>query len=413
MRKYGIFVLITLFMFLPIKVNALTGSVSLSCSPNSVSAGGTAECVVSGVSDGNVKKITADIEHNDNFTVTGFVANEKWTKNGENNESINISTNEDISGNFELGKITVKVNDDATIESGKVILASILFYDSDNNEVSLSNASTTIEIGDENDDGGDEGENPPDEPEQPTGTGLESLTIENGTIESDFVTTVYEYIVTISSDTFGLNMKAVNSDDKISVVEGETESSLDANNITFKPNEQGLMFINIVVGTGDKAVKYVLLVEKEDSGVVEEPKNLLASLIVGGKTVDLKPGDLDYEVTLDSNIGYKVSATLSDPDNYVFDEFENGNGTFSGESFVIIIHPKDPLSGLKSVTYRVLIKQSKPSTGGSSATGGASSGSTTTNPETSDIPMFLMALVLIASLVISIALYKKNIDAYN
>lgn len=412
MRKYGIVVLITLFMFLPIKVNALTGSVSLSCSPNSVSAGGTVECVVSGTSDGNVKKITADIEYNDNFTVTSFVANEKWTKNGENNESINISTNEDISGNFELGKITVKVNDDATIESGKVILTSILFYDSDNNEVSLSNASTTIEIGNENDDGngdgGNEGGNQPVEPEQPTG--LESLTVENGTISPDFASTGFSYTVTISSNTFGLNIKAKNSDDRISVVEGETESLLDANNITFKPNEQGLMFINIVVGTGDKAVKYELLVKKEDSGVVEEPKNLLASLIVGGKNVELEPGRLDYEVMLDSNVGYKVSATLSDPDNYVFDEFDNGNGTISGESFVIIIHPKEPTSGLKSVTYRVLIKQSKPSTGG---TGGTGSGSATTNPETRDIPMFLMALVLIASLVISIALYKKNIDAYN
>ena len=393
MKKYGIIILMTLFMILPIEVNALTGSVKISCSPNSISEKETVECLITGTTDENVKSISGNIEISDNLSISSFKVNEKWIQNSNENDKININTSDDISGDFEIGTISIKVSDNAQAGNESIKLTSVIFKDKDEEEFTVSNATTNLEI-------------------KSSSKGLSNMTVENGTLSPIFKTDINDYSVTINSNKFSLNIVAANSDDKITITEGEMGASLKANDIIFEPNEQGMMLINIKVGSGKNAVNYVLIVRKENNNSESTYDNSLASLTVGGKTVKLTKDKYDYEVTLSSNIGYKVKATLSDPENFVFDEFNNGNGTFSGDDFIITINPKDSSSGYESITYRVVIKTSSSNNNtpsGSNENHDEVSG----NPQTSDIPMFLMAIILISSLIISLSLYKKNMTGYN
>ena len=78
----------------------------------------------------------------------------------------------------------------------------------------------------------------------------------------------------------------------------------------------------------------------------------------------------------------------------------------------IVIYPKDSSSGIETLTYWITVKKaggsSTPSSSRPSSTGG-----TMTNPQTGNISIFVITLVLIGSLILSLNLYKKNMNYYN
>ena len=85
---------------------------------------------------------------------------------------------------------------------------------------------------------------------------------------------------------------------------------------------------------------------------------------------------------------------------------ENGGISKGNGSWVNIkIVPKDPSSGAKSITYTInVLKKGSSSNGTNNSSNNASK-----SPQTGDISMFFMALILISSLVGSLYLYKKNL----
>ena len=86
----------------------------------------------------------------------------------------------------------------------------------------------------------------------------------------------------------------------------------------------------------------------------------------------------------------------------------------SGENeFVLKINPKDKSSGASSETYTIKVKKTSSSSGNNVGTGSSNKDDVPSNPQTSDVPAMLMALVLMFSLIASITLYKKNLKGYN
>ena len=242
------------------------------------------------------------------------------------------------------------------------------------------------------------------------------------TNEGGFTITNKSYIAEIDGDTFGIVATASNPDyqNKIVITNIENGESLNANSITFKPNGENMM---LLIAVNESTDVYNLMVRKSATSNEGEIKdNTLKSLTVGGKNLELssclKEGNIyNCSITLDSKMdSYAVNAVLNDSNNFKFDEANGGTGNYTGSSFLVIIKPKDSSLGIADLQYVVNVSMpgggtNKPSSSSSNSPS-SSNNNITQNPQTGNIASFVMAIVLMFSLVASVLLYKKNMESY-
>ena len=241
-------------------------------------------------------------------------------------------------------------------------------------------------------------------------TNLSNLLI-SGAQLVNFSPTEYTYSAALSKPNFSLTMTASNPDYQDDIVVTDVDGNvLDPNNITFSDSSgQSVMMINITVN-GDTAKAYKLLLGYEQKGL----DNSLSSLKVNGKVIELEAGKFSYALTVPKDVtSFKVEAVLSDSENFQFvtgnapGDYAMGSGT---TSVALIVEPKSSQTGGKVVTYIIDVTKE----GGSSSSKPSTSkpSSSIQNPQTGGISMFVMAFILIASLVSSVFLYQKNLESY-
>ena len=177
------------------------------------------------------------------------------------------------------------------------------------------------------------------------------------------------------------------------------------NNIVFKDESgQGKMSITITV---NGKTEYGLFVIYEQS----ELDNTLKSITIDGKNLDLISGKYDYEYTVSKDTKkFRVDAALNDSDNFKFGAASNFNGEFSINDVahvVIVVEPKSFELGVSSRTYTITVKKE-----GVNVDKKPVGGNVNNNPTTGDTSMYVMASILIISLIGSVILYKKNLEAY-
>ena len=103
---------------------------------------------------------------------------------------------------------------------------------------------------------------------------------------------------------------------------------------------------------------------------------------------------------------------MNDEDNFYVADATDGVISWQDAGVIrIVIYPKDSSSGIETLTYWITVKKA----GGSSTPSSrpSSTGGTMTNPQTGNISIFVITLVLIGSLILSLNLYKKNMNYYN
>lgn len=255
-------------------------------------------------------------------------------------------------------------------------------------------------------------------------TTLSSLTI-TGAQPIVFDPNRSDYAVTLTSPNFSLSMTASNSDyqDDI-VVKDANGTTYDPNNITFKDLSDGQNMMILYITVNGKQM-YTLATSYEQKDL----DNSLSSIKINGTTLTLEEGKLDYEFEVGSDVNsVLVEAVLKDSENFQIGKDSNIlSGRFNivdTVDAVIVVEPKSAELGAESKTYTVTIKK-KGSTGstnpdkepddepsGGTTKPSGSDGDVTSNPGTGDISMFIMAFILIASLVGSVILYQKNLESY-
>ena len=134
MKKLKSKLLLLMIMLLPLNVYALSGRATISCSPSSAHPGDTVSCTVSGTSNENVTTISMQFAPGSGATITNFQPSGSWNGNDINNNRINIYTATDISGEFEIGTLTVKIDDNASAGTINMGISSAIFYDSNDAE---------------------------------------------------------------------------------------------------------------------------------------------------------------------------------------------------------------------------------------------------------------------------------------
>ena len=258
--------------------------------------------------------------------------------------------------------------------------------------------------------------------EQPKG--LASLSVTNGTLSPAFNSdTNTGYVITLDSaetSTFSIAAVAKTETDTIIAKRetGDNYETINLSNINFVTGgNNSTMLIEISVGEGERLVKYEIQVVKPTPPQIGPP--VLSMLAIDGHDINLVDGQYEYEITLDDKDSYFITATIKDTTNYRFDEFLVPPVDTSSKDIEIGIKPKDPSAGLESRSYHIIIKtnviepvtQSTTKTTTKKPSGGGNGN--VENPQTGSTSVFIVGFILISSLVISMYLYKKNINGYN
>lgn len=395
MKKNISKIFLTIMFLLPIKIYALSGNVNINCTPTTTQSPSEISCSISGTSDETVTSIEASIDTSDQIEIVSFTPaviqdDTAWQGEDVSNKKIEVYTNLDVSGSFSIGTLKLKIKDGTSNGEQPIKLTNIKFGNKDYNNVSIDEVSTTITI------------------KNVIPKGLKSLTITGGTIyQETFSNTNYDYIVMITGSTFGLTAVPTNEGEVASVYDYETGNTLTMDNITFAPQTgKDSMMIVVKVGSGDTLTEYKLNIQKEKT-TQSNTDNSLSSLTVGGQRVNLISNQDNYTVILSDVTSYQIKATLKDSINFKFDDINNGSGTYSGEKVITIqILPTDSSSGIKLRTYTITVKKTTESNNQNSSSGNI------VNPQTSSISIFIISVILIVSLIISIALFKKNLAYY-
>ena len=393
MKKLIFMILMISLILLPINVYALTGSISAKCTPSRVYPGETVTCLVSGTSDEFVTSISAAFSVDNGATVTSFQTSNDWEGNDINNNKIDVYTSNDVSGNFNIGTLTLKVNDSATAGNIALNFSNVEFDDVNSSSVNISNSSTSFAVVTER---------------VPGENGLKSLTCTFGGILSPGLSDNnrgYSIILsTPATDSFGISASPKIESDKITYINADTGESLNPSSISFKTSGgKDSMLIRVNVGGNDNLVQYLITVTKPVS-----EKGILETLVVGGKNVSLTSNKFDYEVTLDDVSSYQIQATVADSSKFKIDS-SNLSRSLAGEnSYEITVEPIDDTLGYESTTYIVNVSKKA-----AVPTQAPSSERSIVNPRTGEFGLVCMASILIISLITSIYLYKRNMKEFN
>lgn len=384
------FIILSLLLIFPVEAYALTGKISIVCNPTTVKPGENVECLIKGNSDELVGSIESTITLKEGLSIVSFSPKNPFEGNDVAGNKIETYNSSGVKDDFDIGTLKLKVADTATDGTFSLGLVNTKFYGKDDKENTVSNTSANIVV-----------------KSQEVSKGLKSLSVEGYNISPIFNSEQTGYMVTIKGDSFKINAVAANDNEEVLIYnEEDINTPLSANNIKFSPKD-GAMAIIIKVGT----IEYNLVVTRE---IEQEYDNTIKSITVGGKKIDLIAGKYDgYEVTLDDVKDYDIKIVLNDEDNFYVADATDGVISWQDEGVIrIVIYPKDSSSGIETLTYWITVKKaggsSTPSSSRPSSTGG-----TVTNPQTGNISIFVITLVLIGSLILSLNLYKNNMNYYN
>lgn len=255
-------------------------------------------------------------------------------------------------------------------------------------------------------------------------TTLRSLSVIGGKAFT-FDPTVLNYAVTLESSTFGLVFETNNTDyqDDVVVKVKDGDVITDVNNITFNdPSGQGQMILNIIVnGQTTYEIDAVYMKKELD--------NSLEFIKINDADLSIQKDKIEYVVEIDKDVKeVLVAVGLKDSTNFQISKNSNIDPdtlkaifpmTKDEEFAYIVVEPKDSSSGATSATYTIHIKR-KGSTSAppveeekpSNSTESEKTDTPIENPDTGGISMFTMAIVLIASLIGSIYLYRRNLEGY-
>lgn len=137
-KRLSYLLLLILTVIIPINVKALTGSINISCDKEIYKIGDTATCNVTGTSDVDVYSISAKINNiTSSNTTIGFETDSSWQGNGEEG-NVQLYTDSGKKGTFNIGKLTIKLNDTTTDESTiKVSIDDIKYGDTNGSEYDI------------------------------------------------------------------------------------------------------------------------------------------------------------------------------------------------------------------------------------------------------------------------------------
>lgn len=280
--------IIFVICLIPIKVNALTGNVEISCNPNSAKENDIITCnIIANAVDGEVTGFSADIVLSSGLEVDSFIPDSTWQGDGSANK-IGLYTAENKKDGFNIGILKIKVKPNVVDSNETISLNNVIYSDSNFNKVNISSVNKNIRITSLN-------------------NYLKALSISVGSI--NFNPNTLSYSVTVDSDNIVISCEKEDSKATLSGDIGSMNLKYGVN--TFK--------INVTSESGEVRT-YLLNVTRVDN---RSSENKINSLTIGGVKLNFDENKTEYTVSVDNKVSLvKIDATLKDSNS----SFVNGYG---------------------------------------------------------------------------------------
>ena len=288
MMKRVFKLIIFVICLIPIKVNALTGNVEISCNPNSAKENDIITCnIIANAVDGEVTGFSADIVLSSGLEVDSFIPDSTWQGDGSANK-IGLYTAENKKDGFNIGILKIKVKPNVVDSNETISLNNVIYSDSNFNKVNISSVNKNIRITSLN-------------------NYLKALSISVGSI--NFNPNTLSYSVTVNSDNIVISCEKEDSKATLSGDIGSMNLKYGVN--TFK--------INVTSESGEVRT-YVLNVTRVDN---RNSENKINSLTISGVSLKFDENKTEYNVSVDNKVSsVKISASLKDNSS----SFVNGYG---------------------------------------------------------------------------------------
>lgn len=230
---------------------------------------------------------------------------------------------------------------------------------------------------------------------------LKSLKINGGELNPQFSPLVFSYnINNFGSDALSLEYEVTDPDYQEQVVVTVNGKEItDLSNISYEVTEANKVMLITITVAGD--TEYNIFVYKELNTSLD---NYLNFITINDENLELVSGKYDYIYTVsDDTKNVDIKAELKDSENFRFGASSNAPAIFTMNdkvTAIINVEANDSLSGMPSATYTITVVNE------------SYTPDINDNPKTADTSMYVMALILVLSLIGSVFMYKKNLNAY-
>lgn len=134
--------ILLIIMLLPIKLFALSGSISINCPTTTLELNKTYTCSLKGYTSEEVSALTAKLSSSSNLTISNIQTSSIWQGNGSGG-SIDLYTDTNKNGNFNIATFNIKLNDK---NSSSISVNSIRFSDANFKENSISSKTINFSV---------------------------------------------------------------------------------------------------------------------------------------------------------------------------------------------------------------------------------------------------------------------------
>lgn len=142
-KRYMGLLVLAFILILPIKTNALTGTVGINCSKNRISPNETITCNLSFNTQGSINAISTQLTVESGLTIESVVPANGWQGDGEAN--LQLYTDNDKTGNIDIATITIKAGETGGVT--KLLNATnITITDQEYEETTFDDVSEDIRI---------------------------------------------------------------------------------------------------------------------------------------------------------------------------------------------------------------------------------------------------------------------------
>ena len=264
-------------LIFPLKINALSGDVSLTCDKNKVSPNSTINCSIKGNINEEVSSVHAEIELGSNLTLENSQSSSIWEGDGDGG-IYDLYTDENKTGSFDIGTFTIKVGNVTEGANTYISLKNLTLSDASFKEQNFSVSSINVRIGS-------------------TVNKLTNITVTEGTLSFDDNTTEYNLTIDSPNTEITATKKDINS-----TVTGD---------IGLKTLKYGLNTFKITIKSesGEDNV-YILNITRPDN---RSQVNALSTLTISKGTLKFNKDTTNYNVTVKSDVDkVELDATLTD-----------------------------------------------------------------------------------------------------
>ena len=364
-------VALLLSILLPFKIFALTGNINLTCDKNSLKAGESTSCYISGSINEEVSSVDIKLTADSGLKISDINVNSPWQGNGEN-DRLQLYTENNLKNDFSIA--TFKITAESSSGSKYIKLSNIVLSDKDFKSTTFNSVQKEIKI-------------------LSSENTLKSISINGKELE----------YFSANTETYTLNVDQNISEITIGATATSTSSTV-SGDVGKKTINSGTNKFVIKVTSETGSVKnYTINVVKKDN---RELKNLSINDI----SIDLSSGVYNYVIDVKYEIDeIELKAELSDSSNSFVQNY--GPRTISdlevGEN-EILIKIKD--SNSKELTYKVIVKRlekgeipttTKPVT---TTKTNSSNNENVKNPSTGDASYLIFIFIILS--ILGFSIYK-------